>query len=167
MRDEAENLARLAASHDAQTVAPAAWVIVDNGSTDDTSSVASGSRTSTLGPRDHDAGPADARVPARRSSAPSTRDCAQLDDLPDVIVKLDADISMDADYFERLLDGVRGRPGLGIAGGTCLELARRRLASRSVTGGHVRGAVRALPPRVPRRRARRSRSASAGTASTS
>ena len=40
-RDEAENLPRLAASIQAQDVAPDAWVIVDNGSTDGTLEIAS------------------------------------------------------------------------------------------------------------------------------
>jgi len=36
VRDEAEHVARLAAALEGQTLTPAAWVIVDTGSTDDT-----------------------------------------------------------------------------------------------------------------------------------
>ena len=39
-RDESDNLPRLAAGLAAQTVLPAAWVIVDNGSTDGTAQIA-------------------------------------------------------------------------------------------------------------------------------
>ena len=71
-------------------------------------------------------------------------------ELPDVVVKLDADVSFDPDYFERAARRVRGRPALGIASGTCYEQERRRVASRyygPVTrlGRHAR-----VPARVPR-----------------
>ena len=41
-RDEAENLRRLGQCLLEQTVSPAAWVVVDNGSTDDTVDVVRG-----------------------------------------------------------------------------------------------------------------------------
>ena len=63
---------------------------------------------------------------------------------PDVVVKLDADVSFDADYFERLLGAVRGRPSLGIASGSALELRGRRVAPRLQRPAHsVWGAARA------------------------
>jgi glycosyltransferase involved in cell wall biosynthesis len=62
---------------------------------------------------------------------------------PDVIVKLDADVSMEPDYFERLLVAFEADPRLGIASGDCLELADGEWRSTEVSNGHARGAARA------------------------
>ena len=43
------------------------------------------------------------------------------DSVPDVVVKLDADVSLEPDYFERLLAAFAADPQLGIASGTCFE----------------------------------------------
>ena len=47
---------------------------------------------------------------------------------PDILFKLDADVSFEPDFFERLLDAFAEDPHLGIAGGECLE-------SRTASGG--------------------------------
>ena len=144
IRDEAENLERLAAAIDAQTVPPAAWVVVDNGSTDSTREVAETlARTrqgmSTLSvPRED--GPPRPGAPIVRAFHAGLR---SLDELPSVVVKLDADTSFDPDYFERLLDAFRTDPRLGIAGGTCLEERDGRWEPIRVARGHIRGAIRA------------------------
>ncbi len=62
--------------------------------------------------------------------------------MPDVVVKLDADVSMEDDYFERVLDAFSADPQLGIAGGACLELRDGQWTETFVTGDHVRGASR-------------------------
>jgi glycosyltransferase involved in cell wall biosynthesis len=66
-----------------------------------------------------------------------------LDQPPDVVAKLDADVSMDPDHFERLLDAFRSDPSLGIAGGSCLELEGSVWREYQVSSGHVRGGSRA------------------------
>jgi poly-beta-1,6-N-acetyl-D-glucosamine synthase len=117
-RDEAFNLPRIAASLEAQTVAPSAWVIVDDGSTDDTPAVAAEIA---------------ARLPwaqvltlrttgAVRRGGPVVRafhaGLAELAERPDVVVKLDADVSMEPDHFERLLGAFAAEPALGMASGS-------------------------------------------------
>jgi hypothetical protein len=67
---------------------------------------------------------------------------AQLDVRPDVVVKLDADVSMDDDYFERILAAFTADPRLGIAGGACFELRDGVWEETFVTGDAVRGASR-------------------------
>ena len=68
----------------------------------------------------------------------------ELEPLPDVVVKLDADISMDPEYFERLLDEFRHDPQLGIASGTCYERdSAGTWRQRHGTGPAVWGACRA------------------------
>jgi hypothetical protein len=61
---------------------------------------------------------------------------------PGVVFKLDADVELEPDFFERLLASFDSDPTLGIAGGECLELENGRWTLRHVTGGHVRGATR-------------------------
>jgi GT2 family glycosyltransferase len=144
VRTEEENLARLAASVDSQTQLPTRWVIVDNGSEDGTLDVArdlARSRdwvTVISVPGEERAVPG---APIVRAFHAGLR---ELPHLPDVIVKLDADTSMDADHFERLTRAFVEDPSLGIASGTCLEVDDDgSWQPISVTLGHVRGAARA------------------------
>jgi hypothetical protein len=58
-------------------------------------------------------------------------------------VKLDADVSFEDDFFERLLLEFEQDSQLGIAGGICLELEDGVWRPQHVTGSHVRGATRA------------------------
>ncbi len=68
---------------------------------------------------------------------------AALRDPAEVIVKADADISLDPGYFEELLRRFAADPSLGIASGTCLEEEGGEWRPRHVTGDHVWGACRA------------------------
>ncbi len=142
-RNEAENLRRLAASMADQTLRASHWLIVDNGSTDDTIEVARElaerqtwiSATEVAGERVATRG-----GPVARAFAAGL---ARLPTDADVVVKVDADTSFDADFFERLLRRFAAEPRLGIAGGTCYELENGEWIPRHVTGDRVRGASRA------------------------
>jgi glycosyltransferase involved in cell wall biosynthesis len=143
VRNEADNLPRLSRCLAAQTSPPGAWVIVDNGSTDDT--VATARR---LGMK-HDwvrtleipgeLNPERGRPIVRAFHA----GIATFDELPDVVVNLDADISIEPDFFARLLAEFAADAALGIAGGTCHECIRGKWRPRHVTGTTVWGATRA------------------------
>jgi glycosyltransferase involved in cell wall biosynthesis len=146
-RDEVDNLRRLAAALDRQTVRPLEWVIVDDGSTDGTAEVA---RELAAAPWIQTLGSPGAREGALEDGRRAGRDMvafkaglAALGAQPDVAVKLDADVSFEPDYFARLLAEFDADPRLGIAGGTCHELDGDRWLPYAVTGGHVRGATRA------------------------
>ena len=90
-----------------------------------------------------------------------------IDSSPNVVVKLDADVSMEPDHFERLLGAFESDPKLGIASGACWDsrtvpgacsasLAITR-AGRSVrTAGSVSRHVLPLVERVGWGRDRRS-----------
>ena len=149
-RNEAENLPRLAASLASQTVPPDAWVVVDDGSTDGTPGVIEGFAA------DHPwslvvpspgvstrAGPLQSGRREGRDVLAFNAGVAALPSRPDVVLKLDADVSLEPDFFERLLGEFEADPLLGIAGGVCLELERGEWRERFVTGTHVRGATRA------------------------
>jgi biofilm PGA synthesis N-glycosyltransferase PgaC len=144
VRDEAANLRRLGEALLAQTLPPQAWIVVDNGSTDESRDVAA-----ELGRR------ADwvrlLTVPGEERPRPGTpivrafkAGLAALDEIPEVVVKLDADISFEPTYFEQLLAEFGRRPRLGIASGVCLEQnPEGEWVQTRVTGDHARGAVRA------------------------
>ena len=142
-RNEAGNLRRLAACVAAQTVPPARWVVVENGSTDGTRA------TATALAREHDW----IRVVSLREHGDAVRGgaivrafvagTAALDEPTDIVVNLDADISFDADYFERLLGAFERDPRIGIASGTCCELEDGVWTERFQTRACVWGASRA------------------------
>jgi glycosyltransferase involved in cell wall biosynthesis len=149
-RDEAQNLRRLAACLDAQLLAPCDWVIVDDGSTDGTSEIA---RTiaeerpwvhvlSSPGTVERTGRLEEGRRSGRDVVA-FEAGVAALRRRPDVVVKLDADVSIAADYFERLVGEFAVDRSLGIAGGTCRERDGNGWRPYHVTRGHVRGAARA------------------------
>jgi len=141
-RNEARDLPRLAGCLHAQTVTPRAWVIVDTGSQDGTPAVATAIAAqlpfaSVVEPEL--AGVQGESVVVRAFEA----GVAALREQVDVVVKLDADVSFDPDYFERLLGRFAEDSGLGIASGTCLEQQDGAWRERHVTGDHVWGACRA------------------------
>jgi glycosyltransferase involved in cell wall biosynthesis len=142
-RNEAANLARLADSMLTQTTVPAAWVIVDNGSTDGTRTLADGLAAKhswihvAAAPGEQEAVPGPPVVRAFHAGL------AVLESFPDVIVKLDADVSFAAHHFSALLTAFEDDPTLGIAGSVCYELEEGEWRRQHVTGTHVRGAVRA------------------------
>jgi glycosyltransferase involved in cell wall biosynthesis len=145
-RNEAHNLRRLAGCLAAQTIRPERWVIVDDGSTDGTDVAARELA------REHEWVDAVVLAPDRSTLAAGRRagrdvrafnaGLAELDRVPEFVVKLDADVSFAARYFENLLGEFERDERLGIAGGLCYEPEQDRWEPRHVTEGHVRGATR-------------------------
>lgn len=68
---------------------------------------------------------------------------AELGALPDIVVKLDADVSMPPDHFARLADGFAADPALGISSGVCFELEGGEWREQEMTGANVWGCSRA------------------------
>ncbi len=62
---------------------------------------------------------------------------------PDLVLNVDADVSLPSDYIARLARAFAGDPALGIAGGSCYEMHDGRWRQRHVTGDTVWGAARA------------------------
>jgi glycosyltransferase involved in cell wall biosynthesis len=143
-RNEADNLARLATCMLEQSLPPKQWIIVDNGSTDSTPALARTLAEQHAWIRLIEV-PGET-VPTR--GGPVVRafhaGLAQLSLPVDVVVKLDADVSFEADHFACLVDAFAQAPSLGIAGGTSLEQQPdARWEPSRLTGDHVRGSVRA------------------------
>ena len=142
-RDEASALPRLAASLDRQTKRPQQWIIAENGSKDDTAAVA-GSLEATHEWAHVIVVPEDGQ---RERGAPIVRALhagfAALDPKPDIVVNVDADVTVEPDYFEQLLDAFERDTSLGIASGSAWEIDGGAWGQRFVTGGTVWGATRA------------------------
>lgn len=142
-RDEATNLTRLAECVVAQTVRPEAWVIVDNGSTDSTREVAE-ELARQLPWVDVLVVPASESVDRGGPEVRAFMDgVGALAATPDVVVKLDADVSFEPDFFDRLIGRFEEVSSLGIASGMCLEQEGRAWEPRFSTRSHARGATRA------------------------
>jgi glycosyltransferase involved in cell wall biosynthesis len=140
-RNEAENLRRLASCIARQRVVPLRWIIVDNGSSDGTSEL-----LTELAARYEYVRRGEVPNAETKPGAPVVRalnaGIALLDVAPDVIVKLDADVSFGEAYFEGILDAFASDESLGIASGVCFEQEDGRWRPVHVTGDHVRGATR-------------------------
>jgi poly-beta-1,6-N-acetyl-D-glucosamine synthase len=119
-RDEEQNLARLGEAMVNQTMAPVRWVIVENGSSDRTLEVARGLEAQHSFIRVINTPPASGYVRTVAEHAFQAGVDA-LDDLGDLVVKLDADVSVDPDYFQRLAGAFSTHPDLGIASGVMVE----------------------------------------------
>ncbi len=143
-RDEADNLPRLATCLAAQTLRPRTWTIVDNGSSDGTLELAQ----SLAAKYDWVHFLAVRGASSANRGAPIVRAlqagiAALAPDPPEIVVNVDADISMDPDYFEELIRNFDADPSLGIASGSAFELEEATWRQRFVTGSTVWGASRA------------------------
>ncbi|HET6489003.1 MAG TPA: glycosyltransferase family 2 protein [Syntrophales bacterium] len=123
-----------------QTILPARWVIVSDGSTDRTDAI--------VGKYAKDRPWMELlRMPERcdRTFAAKARcfnaACELLNDMPhDIIGNLDADITFGPDYFEYLLDKFAEYPGLGVAGTPFVEDGSAPYDYRVANIEHVSGA---------------------------
>ena len=142
VRDEQDYLAKTIESVVAQTLLPAEWVIVDDGSKDDTPNILSryAARYPWIRPlRRDDRG--------HRSTGGGiygfvfgcenlqTKDWAFL-------VNLDGDLSFAPDYFEKCFAHFREDAKLGIGGGTIYNKIGDTLQMETVAAFHVRGATK-------------------------
>ena len=143
VRDEQQHLPKLAASMAAQSRLPDRWVLVDDGSTDSTPAIVDELAV------DHDWITAVHR-PNRgiRLSGGGVVEAfnagyAAAGDGYEYVVKLDADLEFEHDYFERCLDFLDGHPEFGVVGG----LVHNRQCDGSLVVEkhplfHVRGATK-------------------------
>jgi glycosyltransferase involved in cell wall biosynthesis len=125
-----------------QAVPPVAWIVVDDASTDGTGELldrCAAERPDLLSvvhlrrPQGRDFGN---KV---RAFNAGLRQAESLD--YDFIGNLDADISLEPDYFARLLHAFDQDPSLGVAGGMVWSLIEGRFVSQQVAPDSVAGAV--------------------------
>lgn len=141
-RDEAEHLQRTVESVVAQTTKPARWVIVNDGSSDETGAIADAwaGRYSWIsvvhrldrGCRQAGSGVVDCFYDGLRAVTVAW----------DYLVKLDADLVLGTDYFSQCLERFQGSPRLGIAGGGIYHAKDGALVLERNPRFHVRGATK-------------------------
>ena len=143
VRDEAAHLARTIESLLAQTIVPAEWIIVNDGSTDRTGEIADSyaARHSWIkvchrqnrGFRKSGGGVVDAFNDGYSLVTSSDWD---------FIVKLDGDLSVAPEFFQSCFEAFQADPKLGITGGTIYNIIDGKEVLESCPVFHVRGATK-------------------------
>jgi glycosyltransferase involved in cell wall biosynthesis len=143
IKDEAPYVERTLASVSEQTVRPHLWVIVDDGSTDGTGEILEG--CARLHPW--------VRLVRRDAGAPRQPGSRVIENFQigyelvqnesfDFVVKLDCDLEIPPDYFERLLRRFDEDPRLGIASGVYLERRGDEWIPLEMPHYHAAGAMK-------------------------
>lgn len=147
VRNEAPHIERVVRAVAAQTRPPARWIVVDDGSTDDTLALLRALEPSVDFLQVHVREPDGRVVPDRLATAAEARafnDGLRLagDDPFTHIAKLDGDVELPPDYFERLLERFAQDAELGLACGELVEPCGGALVSMRVPRHHVHGALK-------------------------
>jgi biofilm PGA synthesis N-glycosyltransferase PgaC len=140
-RDGAANIGKTIAAVRAQVVPPTRWVIVDDGSSDSTAEIvhehSTGANWITLIRR-----PGGTVADFVSKVNAFCAGLASLDGMDYAFIgNLDADVSFEPDYFQRVLRAFADRPRLGIAGGHVVEEFRGRRVPQRISPNSVAGAV--------------------------
>ncbi len=146
--NEADHLERTARALAAQTRPPTRWIVVDDGSRDDTAALARRLATEIPFMEVIDSGDDDATGPDKLAEAREARafnrglEHASWHDY-DLIGKLDGDVELPPEWFETLLARFQADPRLGLAGGRLVERDAGGSWSRlAIPAHHVHGAVK-------------------------
>lgn len=148
LRNEAAHIERTARALAAQTRPPDLWLAVDDGSDDDTPRLLRELAAEIpfmrvlATPEWHTAAGPDRLALAAEARAFNWALATVDRDAFTHVGKLDGDIELPVDYFERLLAQFAQRQELGIAGGTLLEPGRGGWHDDRTPGYHVRGALK-------------------------
>jgi biofilm PGA synthesis N-glycosyltransferase PgaC len=140
--NQADDLSRLASDLLEQTVVPTAWVVVDQGSVDRTRAIAESLACEHPWIR-----VASTKIDRAPQVAPIVHafhvGLGELDPTPDVVVRLEADTSLDSAHFERLLEERVSAADLAVAAQPEAHEEHGVWRQRHGTGPGVWGACRA------------------------
>ncbi len=144
-RNEARFIERTLKSVVAQTLLPRKWIIVDDGSADETPRIVQRYAAQwpfielvSLGTRAEDRAGGSKVVRAFNAGFDRVRH-----DAYDVVVKLDADLTLPPDYFEQVAACFAADPRIGLCGGYCVIEMNGSMQPESYSEDHVRGAFKA------------------------
>ena len=142
VRDEADFIGAAIEAVAAQTIRPVEWIIVDDGSTDQTTNIVEQftqkypwirlARRENRGFRSSGGGIEGFLLGVELLR---TRDW-------DFLVNLDGDLTFSSQYFEKCFEYFRKNPRLGIGGGTIYNKVGSRLFLEKCADFHVRGATK-------------------------
>ena len=125
----------------AQTILPRRWVIVSDGSTDDTDAIVSRYAAQHGFIQLIRVEPAAGRSFGSKALAVQ-RGVQELSNTPfDFLGNLDADITLEAGYYERMLHEMAQNPQLGLASGVCWDKTPDGFKCVTVSVNHAVGAV--------------------------
>jgi poly-beta-1,6-N-acetyl-D-glucosamine synthase len=160
VRNEAEYLGRTIQSMTSQTLCPAQWVVVNDGSVDGTAEMieqaaaehpwivavhrTGGDRTAATQNDGRASGPGRGKRAREAKEIEAFYEGYQHLTAADweFVVKLDGDVGFDADYFEKCLAEFAADPKLGIGGGTIYNAGKDGVRLEATPGFHVRGATK-------------------------
>ena len=149
VRNEAAHLPAVIEAMAAQTRAPDLWLLVDDGSVDDTAALAraAAGRLPFMEVVEMPVAASEAdnedRLVAAAEARAFNRALGQVDLAGFThLAKLDGDIQPPPDYFERILAEFELRPALGVGGAVFAEQRRGRWARVEIPPEHVPGAVK-------------------------
>jgi glycosyltransferase involved in cell wall biosynthesis len=142
-RDEESHIQKTILAVASQSVLPAQWIIVNDGSSDGTAAIIDGAAKSypwitSLHRSDRGFRQAGGGVIATFNAGYSRLNVPDWD----FIVKLDADLNFSPDYFERCFDEFDTDPRLGIGGGGIYHDTPTGLELEQNPAFHVRGATK-------------------------
>ena len=140
--NEAERLPELLASMTAQTARPGLLVVIDDHSTDRTGEIVDEAAREHAWIRRAVPSFESGRAVGSKVARIVLEAARGLDDDWAFLSKIDADLTLPEDYFERILGRFAADPGLGIAGGGCYERRGGELWLEPVAPDHTRGALK-------------------------
>jgi glycosyltransferase involved in cell wall biosynthesis len=145
--NEAANLERTAASLAAQTRRPDRWLVIDDGSRDETLAIARQLEREiefmsvAEAPRGQGPGVDNLALAREARAFNAGLDLCGWRDY-ELIGKLDGDVELPPEWFAALLERFRQDPHLGLAGGRLAEPGRRGWQTIPIPAHHIHGAVK-------------------------
>jgi glycosyltransferase involved in cell wall biosynthesis len=140
-KNESAHIRKTIQSVISQTTKPAKWVIVDDGSSDQTAEIVASYLPSWTFMRLVTMPPSRGRDFSRKAAAFSAGLLLLQDEDCSFVGNLDADITLPVDYYARVLAEFEKDPRLGIAGGMVYSKTGRRFTTRDKTPDSVGGCV--------------------------
>jgi poly-beta-1,6-N-acetyl-D-glucosamine synthase len=126
-----------------QSIKPQKWIIVDDGSTDSTYEIIKEAEQNNNWIKIIRKNTLDKRAPGANVVNAFNYGLSTIKEDYNYLVKLDADLEFDEDYFEKLIKQFEINSNLGIAGGYCVNSIRgEKIKMDNTPEFHVRGATK-------------------------